>query len=168
MKGEHHCPGSLLAKMYMQEVFPSIKSAIMQDAEAVWVIRYHPQVSKESLNITKVSLDEHIKWFKKKYINSPQNYCFVLKKIDRVIGYARFDIQENKELLLSMAIHPEYQRKGYGSFMIQQSLSKLPQRSVITAEVKKDNLVSKKILTKYGFIYFGESGDVINLKKNYD
>lgn len=117
-----------------------------------FILKLHNEnVSKNNFFSKKmVNLNDHKIWFKKK-IQEKKLFIFILK--DK-IGYVRYDQVDKNLLSVSIAIKEKYKRKGFGKKMISKTL-KLQKisRFKIIANIKKNNLVSKKFFLDTGFKY---------------
>ena len=125
-----------------------------KDAERIWEIRNSPLVREKSGNSEIIELEDHKKWFYGKYFENGNNFCFVLKKEIKTIGYCRFDYDEKHSIyVLSIAINSNNQSRGLGSRLLERSLALLQkmQKGLVLAEVKKDNDVSGKLFERNGF-----------------
>ncbi|HUT82425.1 MAG TPA: ribosomal protein S18-alanine N-acetyltransferase [Candidatus Bathyarchaeia archaeon] len=74
--------------------------------------------------------------------------------LDKIIGFVIFGIFSIKTAhLMILAVHPEYQRKGYGSALLEKTIEtvKLSPIKLIRLEVKTTNLPAIKFYEKYGF-----------------
>jgi len=131
-----------------------IIKAEKKDIERIWEIRNYSSVRGKSGNSKIIGLKDHRKWFYGKYSENKNNFCFVLVERNKVIGYCRFDYdEEDSGYVLSIAIDPENQSRGLGSRLLEKSLGALQKikRGSVLAEVKKDNDASNKLFERNGF-----------------
>lgn len=129
-----------------------IKKATLSDSEQIWKIRNRPEVRKNSHNSTAIPFSKHAAWFRKQYFSNGNNYCFVAKYNDLVIGYCRYDYNSEKEhLLVSIAIDPTMQGKGIGNDLLKNTLSMITSNIKIRAEIHINNLPSLKLFKKNNF-----------------
>ena len=145
--------------MSSKKVFP----ASLRDSKAIWEIRFHPQVNQLAITKKLVDFTTHHEWFKKKYFSSSVNRCFVLKINGLVKGYCRFDDFKDS-LLVSIAIHPGYQGRGLGSFLLSGAMRLINNKRKILAEIKKGNQTSLKLFKKVGFKVYKTHGGVYHMK----
>ncbi|MFH1536884.1 MAG: GNAT family N-acetyltransferase [Patescibacteria group bacterium] len=127
-----------------------IVKAKKEYAKKIWEIRNHPLVRMSSGNTEVISLEDHIPWFEKKYFSDQDNFCFVLENENReVISYCRFDFDnENDSYITSIAIELDYHGQGLGHKLLSGAFEKFEIKKMITAEIKKDNIVSVKLFEK--------------------
>lgn len=72
----------------------------------------------------------------------------ILKDQTRIIALAVFDKNE----LVSLMLHPDYQGKGVGSYFLESLLEDFfTQYDVVTLECFKDNIKANKFYTRMGF-----------------
>lgn len=72
---------------------------------------------------------------------------FVLEKNGRIVGYVIAD--EKRNIIMSIAIHPEYRRKGYGRTLLEHVLRLL--KGEVILQVRKSNVGAIKFYEKLGF-----------------
>lgn len=114
---------------------------------------------------TLVELDRHClggMWTLRGYqqeFNNPHSHLFTLnqthKDINKTLmigGGAFWHIGEEAHIILLM-VHPNYQSRGLGSFILQQLLGQAVQQQLerATLEVKASNLAAISLYQKYGF-----------------
>lgn len=143
-----------------------IRPVKRKDSKRIWGIRNSPLVRQNSNNSKEIFFVDHNKWFKEKYFSKKNNYCFILEDENRkVIGYCRFDFSENDNaFIISIALDPDYHRKGLGSFLLAEAIKKLLIKKDILAEVKKNNFPSLKLFQKNNFMIYNEDENNYYLK----
>lgn len=132
---------------------PKLKMRYANNTDLHFILKLHNiNVSKNFFfSKKKVNLDEHKIWFDKQ-VNKKMLFIFSLKNR---IGYVRYDQIKKNFLSVSIAIKDKYKRKGFGKKMLYKSLKrKKISKFNIIAEIKKQNLISKKFFLNYGFKYF--------------
>ena len=102
-------------------------------------------------------------------------FYMVVRHEDQMIGFigASFNDEKKQSHITNVAIIPEYQKRGVGSFLIQAILnkSKYINYQATTLEVRKDNEQAQKLYKKLGFqeigikksYYFGDHEDAISM-----
>jgi len=132
-----------------------IRQAKKEDSQTIWQIRNHSLTRKKSHNQKEIDLRNHNNWFIDKYLQNKDNYCFVLEnKNGKVVGYCRLDSDGDKNYTISIAIDPNYHKKGLGAKLLRESLrevKKIKKDAVVLAEIKKDNIPSIKLFEKCNF-----------------
>jgi ribosomal protein S18 acetylase RimI-like enzyme len=129
-----------------------IRLATESDTPRIWEIRNHPLARINSLDQKVIPFGNHVTWFKTKYFDQKQNFCFVMDYESLVIGYCRFDLDENKSYRVSIAIDPNFFGQGFGSLLLNDSLKIIGKDAKFLAEIKKNNESSIKIFSKCGFV----------------
>ena len=141
-----------------------VRKANFDDAKRIWEIRNHPTARQESLNTEEISLDSHLAWFWGKYFDKSNSICFIIEKEGFVVGYCRLDSDGNK-YIISIAIDPDHHGKGFGTFLLGESLRQFGLDKTILATVKKDNPASLCIFKKNSFISTAEDTTSIYLER---
>ena len=122
-------------------------------------------------NKNKISLQEHIHWYKKA-LKSNSVYIYICKKKKNKIGYVKFNIFHINSCYVSIIIKKLYRKNDIGSFCLKKALKKCF-KSInlknIYAEVLKNNKVSQKFFEKNNFkkIKITKKLSEVFDKKNY-
>lgn len=103
-----------------------------------------------SLDQRKIGFNEHKIWFNRKILEN--NYFFMVLQ-DEPVGTFRLDVNK-KTCNISLNISPNHRGKGIGSKILLYILNNFNDK-LLEASVKKSNLYSTKIFTKYGFLVQG-------------
>ena len=129
-----------------------IRHVIIEDSKRIWEIRNHPAVRAVSGSPEMIDFQDHLPWFENKYFNTGENLCFVLETQHGVVGYCRFDNNQDKDIyIISIALDPDYHGKGLGIYLLNESLKRCDKNKKILAEIKKDNIRSLKLFENQGF-----------------
>ena len=129
----------------------NVRKAQMDDAKKVWEIRNSPEIASLSFSKQSIKLEDHLRWFRKNYIDLADNKCFVIEGEKGTFGYCRMDRVENA-YRISIAIESGTQRSGAGSFLLNNSIKMLDTKKEILAEVMNTNQASKNFFEKNRFI----------------
>ena len=122
------------------------------DSKRIWQIRNHPLAREHSNNPEPISFKNHQKWFEKKYFSKEKNFCFVLERQSKAIGYCRFDLgKESNFYIISLALDVNEQGRGLGNFLLSYSLKKIKISQPILAEVRIGNMPGLKVFQKNNF-----------------
>ena len=107
---------------------------------------------KNSLTKKRIKIYEHNSWFSKQ-INSKNNLFWMCLYNNNRIGFVRLD-KCKQFYKLNYLINPKYRGLGLAKKMIKLSLKKyrFKNKIPIIAEVKKNNLKSKRILLECNFV----------------
>ena len=100
-----------------------------------------------------------------------QKLFFVLEDKGKIIGYVMADDERN--LIVSIAIHPDYRRKGYGKMLMEHVLKFMKGRIIL--QVRKSNEIAINFYKKLGFKevgkirkYYIDGEDAILMAKRID
>lgn len=136
----------------------NIRPAQFSDAERIWEIRNESESRKVAASQEIIPLPKHIAWFENKYFKQNGNLCFVGEVDGKVIGYSRFDLEEDR-FLNSIAISSSMHGKGLGTLLLGRSIKLLDTDRPIHAEIRKHNLASVKIFERNGFKKISEDSE---------
>ena len=124
------------------------------DCKHLWLWRHCPDVRKNFFNEKTISWQEHKKWFYSK-IKDPNTKIYVATLGKDKIGVIRFEIEDDSAKV-SVNLNPDFLGKGLGSKIIKLGTKKFLQeakvRKGIAAEIKEDNIASKKVFSKAGYV----------------
>jgi len=135
---------------------PIIRPARLSDARAILKIRNEPASLAVSAGSEPIPLAQHLAWFENKYFKQSGSLCFVVELDGVVVGYSRFDLDED-QYLISAAITTSMHGKGIGNILFKESIEQLNPQIPIWGEPLKSNHVSIKILERCGFKRISES-----------
>lgn len=117
-----------------------------KDSTDLWTIRNTESVRHMSNNTEPILREAHDAWFAR-YVTNPRNHGFVVVCDGRVAGYCRID-----DGLVSIAIAPEFQGRGFSKRLLVESVRRVQQVcDHIIAEVRRDNTVSIRLFEAAGF-----------------
>jgi len=77
---------------------------------------------------------------------------FVAEENGKIVGYVMAD--EKRNLIVSIAVHPAYRRKGYGKKLMEHVLNFMKGKVIL--QVRKSNEIAIKFYEKLGFRKIGE------------
>ena len=127
-----------------------VRRAQLNDAERIWEIRNEPESRAVAASPEIIPLPQHIDWFKRKYLEQDGNFCFIGEIGEKVAGYCRFDLKDDK-YLISVAVASSMHGRGIATFLIGQSIKQLNTKKSIHAEIRRHNIASAKMLERNGF-----------------
>ena len=129
-----------------------------EDSKRIWEIRNHPLMRRNSNNQEETPFEKHDPWFENKYFKAGGNHCFVLENEEKVIGYCRFDFDNNSDnYVVSIAVDADYQGKGLGNSFLEEALKAFNAREKeVVAQTFKNNIPSGKIFRKNNFEIYKE------------
>lgn len=152
----------------MKETRLKLKTATKNDCKDIWLWRNHPEARKNFFNPNPIPWKEHREWFYSKIKDEDTKiYIAVLKKSK--IGVIRFEIKGSL-VKVSINLNPDFFGKGLGHKVIrlgtEKFLKETKARKEIIAEIKRDNIVSRKAFVKAGYRRAERKADILVYKRN--
>ena len=90
----------------------------------------------------------------------------------KIVGYTVVWIIYGEFHIANIAIHPDHQKKGFGSYLLNEILKKAVGLDYAILEVRKSNLTALRLYEKFGFErisvrrhYYSDGDDAIVMKK---
>ena len=136
----------------LENIKNKIKIRLAELKDLKFTLELHNQnvLNDNFFSKKKVRLRDHREWFK---VKLKEKMIFICSSKFR-LGYIRYDILNNKNLSVSIAIKAKYKRKGFGKYMLAKTLNK---KKIINkniyAFIRKNNISSKKFFLDAGFKY---------------
>ena len=113
------------------------------------------EIRNQSFMATKVTKEEHDKWFSKVLADQDNQRLFMLENNDESpCGQVRFSRTERDDWEIHFSMDSQYRGQGLGVKLIRAGLHGFlgeGHKSRITAKVKNDNAASLRVLAKAGF-----------------
>lgn len=128
-------------------------------AKDIYAWRLDPETSQASMHTSLPDWATFMRYFRFDYFQT-EIPSFFLRNNSRRLAFIRFrpfDLDNNqsfkKDMEISLVVHPEERRKGYGSEALKNAKSVARNYAVDTlvAMIKPENTVSKKVFQKAGF-----------------
>ena len=144
-------------KKYILKIFEEahilLRPISESDYKVIWHWRNHLNVRKGFFNTEPVSWKEHKKWIDFKITDSDTKIYIAMQGDDRV-GIIRFEIKKDYAEV-STNLNPDFFYRGLGSNIIKIGTDRFLNETKIAlpiiAEIKKDNIASKKAFTRAGY-----------------
>lgn len=138
------------------------------DLELLYIWVNDKDVRRNALNQKTVKFEEHCNWFSN-IINSDSSYIYILENWNgNPVGQIRFSFI-NGDYIIDYSIDSKYRGKGLGELIIQDGIerlkSQIKNKITLLAQVKSQNIASKKIFLKFDFENIRNIDDVIFFKK---
>lgn len=137
-----------------------LRDAILKDAPITYKWFLDKKVRAFSFEKSKVSYEEHLKWFSRKIIEEDCSYLIAEIEGEQ-IGSIRGDFTD-KGVIISFLIDSKHHGNGYGRYLLLKGLthfkSKWPSKTMI-GYVQTRNIASSKIFESLGF----SSNEVSNI-----
>jgi ribosomal-protein-alanine N-acetyltransferase len=72
---------------------------------------------------------------------------------ERIVGYVGFRLQDGEGHITTIAVHPDFRRRGFGELLLLVALDKMVRLGVdvATLEMRPSNGVAYQLYRKYGF-----------------
>jgi UDP-2,4-diacetamido-2,4,6-trideoxy-beta-L-altropyranose hydrolase len=122
------------------------------------------EIRKYFVNTDIPSMNQHIEWFQK-IINSPISQLFVLMLGTHQAGVLRVDNLKSSELEVSIIISPNYSGQGLAKQALKGVESLTPFK-VLKAIIHNNNIPSKGLFNRSGYIVSKQNGDFLEYRKN--
>lgn len=113
-----------------------------------------------------------IPWSKNSFIQelTQNNSAIYLVAVDteRAVGYGGMWKVLDEGQITNIAVHPEYQRKGIGSSILEEMINAAKDSKIqnMTLEVRESNRAAKALYKKFGFVeegirkaYYADNGE---------
>lgn len=131
----------------------TLRTVEVEDITDLFEWRNNPEVRKNSFSSKPLSWEEHEKWFKAK-AKDPGTTIYVAYNEGKKVGSIRFE-EKGDAIKVSVMLNPDFFGKGFGAEVIRLGTNKFisekrPAVPVI-AEIKPDNIASRKAFQKAGF-----------------
>lgn len=142
-----------------------LKLATLKESKLIWQWRNDPSTRNNSLKTKPITWIDHATWYQK--ILKDQNSKMYVSFFNNIpIGVVRFDIKnaQMRTYNININIAPQSRGKGFGKTLLNKSIIKLRQEDPflvrISAEVKKENLLSNKLFLSSGFHLIKEESGI--------
>ena len=152
----------------MAEEF-KIELAKIEDMKNVFDLSNDELVRQNSFNQEKINWDNHQAWFQNK-INDENCIFYLIKDLtNKLIAQVRFDKSNQNEGEISISVSSGFRGKGYGVKSLKNCsdkiVSNLMTRKII-AYVKPENIASRSIFEKSGYILMEETQEKLRYEYN--
>lgn len=136
-----------------------IRHVRADDCEEIWVWRNHPSVRKFSFSQGEILLSDHQVWFDKR-IKDKNIVMYILENSNGdKVGQVRFEILPDNIASISVNLNPPFIGRGIGVYVITEATTTFfkehPTVVLIQADILADNIVSRKVFLKAGFLLQG-------------
>ena len=121
-------------------------------------------IRKYFVNTEIPSMNQHIDWFQKT-IDSSTSQLFILMLGTHQIGVLRVDNIKSSELEISIIISPSYSGKGLAKQALK-GIESLTLVRTLKAIIHNDNIPSKGLFVRSGYIVSKQNGDFLEYVKN--
>lgn len=134
-----------------------LRRASMNDMEVLFRWRNDPATRKASLNTQEITIEEHETWLRSALADKDRR-IYIAEVDGEPVGTIRADY-ESGIYRLSWTVGPDFRGKGYGKDMVLALVEEL--KSPVRAEVKADNIASRRIAESAGMKLEREEGGIL-------
>ncbi|PAR27113.1 UDP-2,4-diacetamido-2,4,6-trideoxy-beta-L-altropyranose hydrolase [Vibrio metoecus] len=129
----------------------SLRRATEEDIAQVYEWQCHPNTRKYALNPDVPTWEQHVDWMKNKLKQKEDYFYLILNASGDRVGVIRLDRKNQHDYLVSIFIHPEHYGQGIG-LQALNLVGRVHPHVNIYATVLADNIASKKLFEKAGYI----------------
>lgn len=129
-----------------------LRRAMKEDCRFLFELRNEDEVRKNSFQTDMISYEQHQAWFQRKMRDADTRIYILLLEEVRA-GQTRIDIV-NRQAEISYALCREARGYGYGKWMLTEIERMLTEESLcaeLVAEVKQENIASRRIFQALGY-----------------
>ena len=141
-----------------------LKRATIKDLKFFYSLRNSKHNRKNFINTKKISFYEHSKWFEKA-IMSKKDYFYKIiinKKTD--CGYVRLNKKQNS-FYVSICVDFKFRKKNIASETLLLVENKIPKGKALLSVIKKNNIASKLLFLKVGYLLHRKKKNLLFMKK---
>lgn len=132
----------------------NVRLITYEDKTEILKWRNDPLSRNMLINTNFVKTKQHDAWFSSTILNKDKYLFMCLDSNKKKIGTVRFDIKD-KIAKIAIILNPTKRNLGLSEPCIIQALKKLyslnPEINFFIAEIRKNNIASKKLFEKIGF-----------------
>lgn len=141
--------------------------AATEDTKLTFDWATNKTIRKYSIQKEAITFENHLKWFSNKLKST--DCIYFIAEVNRIpIGSIRFDINKEKEALISFLLDPKFHGKGFGKSILEMGcteLVKLKEISKIIGVVHTDNIPSLKTFKTLEFQQKSEIDNYVTFEK---
>ncbi len=141
----------------LQEDHFHIRLASLDDIKLLWHWANDPNVRANSFNPQTISMDDHVKWFKKK-LTSPDTRIWILELNQVPVAQIRYDRIQEDTAEIDFSVVSEYCGKGFGQKILKLTTDMACDKLGVTylrGVVLNNNKSSAGAFAKAGFVCNG-------------
>ncbi|MCB0056671.1 MAG: UDP-2,4-diacetamido-2,4,6-trideoxy-beta-L-altropyranose hydrolase [Caldilineaceae bacterium] len=145
-------PKSILRHLQSDQL--TLRTVQATDCRLIWEWANDPVARRHSFSPETIPWEEHVEWFATR-LADPNTRFFLASDADgSPVGYARFQLMEDSEAVISVAVAPAHRGHSYGHQLISLGAEAVCRRAgvkVVHAHIKPDNLASLRVFASAGF-----------------
>lgn len=127
-----------------------LRRALASDVKLLFEWTNDPQARNNATNPTPIVWESHVAWMQD-ILTSELKKLYVLEWNNQPVGQIRFDISEDRSVVISYSIATSWRGLGIGRVMVRMGMDTLPKGSHCIAIVKPSNIASVRIFEQLGF-----------------
>jgi RimJ/RimL family protein N-acetyltransferase len=147
-----------------------LRRAVEDDVNVTFEWATNKVIRNYAIQKDEILYDQHKNWFLNRIIAKHCVY-YICELNKKPVGSLRFDINENKEALLSFLLDPDFHGMGYGKEILTNGCNELLKEneiSKIIGVVHVENLPSLKTFISLGFSQISQINSYITFEKKYE
>lgn len=134
-----------------------LRPASMADSDALFAWRNDPLTRANSKTTTPLDPRQHVSWLER-VLADPTVSLYVAEERGRRLGVVRID----SDGAVAITVAPEHRGKGLATEM----LLALPTDRDLRADIRTDNLPSRRAFEKAGFVWAGEKDAFVHYRRS--
>jgi len=145
----------------------NLRLATMHDADKLFAWRNDPVTCANSRSTAAVPREDHDRWMQFNVVQGYPEHMVMIAENDRgSIGVIRFDASKGDLMTYeaSITIAPEARGMGMAAIILADACSYLPDFA-IHAEIRHDNIASRKLFERCGFDEIGREAGLLRYRK---
>ncbi|NER37085.1 MAG: UDP-2,4-diacetamido-2,4,6-trideoxy-beta-L-altropyranose hydrolase [Oscillatoria sp. SIO1A7] len=146
--------GGARVSMHLEGKLLRLRSVRNEDCGLLWKWANEPDVRAASFSSEPISWETHVQWLGSKLRDPNCIFYIAVNREDVPIGQIRYDLERNREAVVSICIGSKFRNRGYGSQIIAiacQKLFNVAKSERISAYIKPGNQASRRAFVKAGF-----------------
>lgn len=151
----------------MEALVINLRPATMHDADRLLSWRNDPLTCANSRSTAAVPREDHDRWMKfNVLLGQPEHAVIIAETENGSVGVVRFDAVKNDLMSYeaSITIAPEYRGSGFARPILAEACSFFSDFA-ISAEIRHDNIPSRKVFERCGFEEIGREGGFLQYRK---
>jgi len=144
-----------------------LRPATLADADRLFSWRNDPVTCANSRSTAAVPREDHDRWVQFNVLQGyPEHLVMIAEGEQGSVGVVRFDAGKNDLMTYetSITVAPEARGLGIACMMLADACIYLPDFA-ISAEVRHDNIASRKVFERCGFEEIGREGGFLQYRK---
>ena len=143
----------------------NLKKANLKDSEFFYNLRNSTEARKYSSKSQLIKFTDHDRWFKKSLKNKKSKLFIIFIENQKMVGYLRVEQITDKHFV-SINVDKNHRKKGIAYKALKMLENKhLHNENEIFANVRKNNIASKKLFFKVGYELFKQNKNFIVMKR---